>query len=131
MTTIQQQGLSLALIDSGEEYQGGGRNFVKRTRIYTETTTGATYTVIGMAWETGTGSIQKWFSINGVYQYEGASFLIKHASDNPYMRFCPSTRKALTYMLDYAESLVRAVALRDLAQFEAEYKAWNEKLAAV
>lgn len=107
---------SFVIEDSGLTFQLFRRSSY-RTVIYTSEQTGKQYRVFCMAWEDG-GLIRKVLYINGVYQYNGESYLIKHHSDNPYMRFCPSSEKAVLYAVDHAQGLVRAMATKDLADYE-------------
>lgn len=108
---------SFLIEDSGLTFQLF-RSSSYRTTVYTSEQTGKQYRVFGMAWEDG-NLIRKVLYINGVYQYKGESVLIKHHTDNPYMRFCPSTEKALLYAMDNGKSFVCAMAMKDLVDYEA------------
>lgn len=107
---------SFVIEDSGMTFQLF-RHASYRTTVYTSEQTGKQYRVFCMAWEDG-NLIRKVLYINGVYQYKGESYLIKHHSDNPFMRFCPSTEKAVLYAMANAEDIVRAMATKDLADYE-------------
>lgn len=89
------------------------RSVTSRVVTYTDMASGNTYTVVAVAWELSGNRIRKALYINGVYQYKGNVTMIKDARNNALFNMVANTEKAVLYMLDYAESLVKHMAFND------------------
>lgn len=134
-TTLEFSGITLEVTDTGRipvldaSHDFKSLNCCIYQRVsYRDLSNGNVWIVEAIAFEQGS-RVHKFLYMNG--KLFKASDSLKHADDNALFNHVVSSEKAVMYMLNHAESIVKNMAFNARQAFSAEYNVWLDSLNQV